>query len=174
MNNERRMGNTAHAAQVVITRTNKNGSLSVLLIKRADTGVWTLPGGRPEKGESLEAAAIREAKEETGYSVQLNHKVGTYRLPHLTRLGEAVVFSASVVSGKPTPNAESSDVRWFNVQKLPYTLLPFQKQKIFDARNGLRDASVDLPTTKRDLFLHYLPTPWIIRRLRKFGARSTS
>jgi acetyl-CoA carboxylase carboxyl transferase subunit beta len=46
----------------------------VLLVRRARpprAGAWTLPGGRPELGESLEQAVVREVAEETGLRVQV-------------------------------------------------------------------------------------------------------
>lgn len=46
-----------------------NESGEVLLIKRSDTNLWSLPGGWLEPNESPEEAAIRETKEETGLDV---------------------------------------------------------------------------------------------------------
>ena len=43
----------------------------VLLIKRRDFGVWLLPGGGIDAGESAAEAAVREAQEETGLEVEL-------------------------------------------------------------------------------------------------------
>lgn len=45
------------------------------------TPVYNQPAGHVEKGESLQAAAIREAREETGWEVVLDHVVGLYVLP---------------------------------------------------------------------------------------------
>ena len=47
-------------------------------------GVWEFPGGKCEPGESSEAAAVRECREETGMDVVPRHlrQVITYRYPH--------------------------------------------------------------------------------------------
>ncbi|WP_227793550.1 NUDIX hydrolase [Paenibacillus guangzhouensis] len=51
--------------------TNETKS-KILMVKNDDNGKWTLPGGLVEEGESLESAAIREAKEETGLDIQVH------------------------------------------------------------------------------------------------------
>ncbi len=53
----------------------------ILLVQRADTGDWTLPGGVVEAGESLPAAAQREIEEETGLKVLAVRLVGVYYAP---------------------------------------------------------------------------------------------
>lgn len=54
----------------------------VVLIKRRNPPEgWALPGGFVDYGESLEAAAIREAKEETGLDVELIRQFHTYSEP---------------------------------------------------------------------------------------------
>ncbi|MBE5793412.1 MAG: NUDIX domain-containing protein [Clostridiales bacterium] len=50
----------------------------VLLQKRGDSGLWGFPGGAIELGESPEAAAIREVREETGLEVETGSLIGVY------------------------------------------------------------------------------------------------
>jgi 8-oxo-dGTP diphosphatase len=61
-------------------------------------GLWNLPAGHIDTGESLEMAAMREAKEETGYDVRLIEEIALY---HETA-PQAVkhVFSADIIGGE--------------------------------------------------------------------------
>ena len=60
-------------AGVLVAREGK-----VLLVQEKQTkvyGQWNLPGGHVDQGETIEQAAIREAKEETGFDVALDAKL---------------------------------------------------------------------------------------------------
>jgi ADP-ribose pyrophosphatase YjhB (NUDIX family) len=79
---------------------------------------WNLPGGHVEFGETLAAAAEREAKEETGVGVFLTDLLGVY-----TRLGEEAVsvrfvFGAHGVTGEPEAGDEISEVRWMTTDEV--------------------------------------------------------
>ncbi|HTP01973.1 MAG TPA: NUDIX domain-containing protein [Anaerolineales bacterium] len=50
----------------------------VLLTRRADNGLWCLPGGKMEPGESIEECCRREVLEETGLDVELTRLVAVY------------------------------------------------------------------------------------------------
>lgn len=52
----------------IIFRCSRKGKIEVALVARENKQVWCLPKGLVEKGESLEVAALREAREETGLS----------------------------------------------------------------------------------------------------------
>jgi ADP-ribose pyrophosphatase YjhB (NUDIX family) len=67
----------------------QNENREVLWVQRPDDGRWNLPGGGVEPGESPWGAAVREAKEETGLDVALEHLVGVYTKPEK----EEVVFA---------------------------------------------------------------------------------
>lgn len=56
-----------HKGKYLMVRENPSGSV-----------VWNLPAGHVDKDEGLEAAAVRETKEETGYDVRLIEQVGLY------------------------------------------------------------------------------------------------
>ncbi|WP_153072168.1 NUDIX domain-containing protein, partial [Escherichia coli] len=50
----------------------------VLLMKRADNGLWGIPSGHVEPAETVEQAIIREIREETGLEVQVKRLIGVY------------------------------------------------------------------------------------------------
>lgn len=65
----------ATSAGGVVHRSGENG-LDVLLLETPG-GVWGLPKGTPDDGESIEQTALREVREETGLEVALEDKIGT-------------------------------------------------------------------------------------------------
>ena len=101
----------------------------LLLVRRCDSGVWELPGGRVDIGETAEQAAVREAREEAGLRVQVTGLVGIFTDPgHVIRspAGEvrqqfAVVFHARAVGGDPHPDmSETSEAVWVAAADLPH------------------------------------------------------
>jgi len=55
----------------------RDGCIEVVLCGRTEEGIWGLPKGGPNPGESLEEAAVREVSEETGLQVVVQGKIGT-------------------------------------------------------------------------------------------------
>ncbi len=66
---------TAVSAGGVVYRNGEDG-IEIVICGRLGDGVWGLPKGTPEDGESLEETAVREVSEETGLEVQIAEKVG--------------------------------------------------------------------------------------------------
>jgi ADP-ribose pyrophosphatase YjhB (NUDIX family) len=107
----------------------------ILLVKHAQTGLWATIGGYMEIDESPREAARREAEEEAGVVVQLGAILDVLAGPDFRMTypnGDetacvSVVFEATVVGGKPTPDGdETSDVQWFASAELATTALgPF-------------------------------------------------
>ena len=95
-------------------------------------GRWTFPGGFVDLGESVEQAAVREAREELEIDIELGPLVGVY-----SREGERivlVVFEARAL-GTPRETAEASEVRAFAPADLPWDELAF-----WSTEQALRDA----------------------------------
>jgi 8-oxo-dGTP diphosphatase len=94
----------------------KDGAGRLLLIKRGHEpgkGLWSIPGGRIEPGESDEAALVREVREETGLVVTPGPLIGSVRRP----AAQGSVFDirdyAAEVSGGALVNGDDADdARW--------------------------------------------------------------
>ena len=90
----------------------------VLLVRRArspSNGLYSLPGGRVEFGESLHAALKREIDEETGLAIDIVGLAGwREELPSANRHGHYLImpFAARWVAGEPVLNDELDDFRW--------------------------------------------------------------
>ena len=75
-------------------------------------GLWNLPAGKVDEGETVEEAAVREAKEEVGYKVRLIKKIYVDHKP-------IHVFSAEIVGGKfEFPKDEILDAKWFTFEEI--------------------------------------------------------
>lgn len=80
----------------------------IVLIKRGKEpykGLWALPGGGIEPGETDEEAALREAKEETGLTIKLTGQIGAY--PHPLYKSTTFVYRAVPISGSLTPASDA-------------------------------------------------------------------
>lgn len=89
----------------------------VLLVRRANEpsrGLWSIPGGRVEEGESARDCARREVREETGLDVEVGDLVAT------VDLGPYVVddFRARVVGGTLVAGDDASDVAFADAETL--------------------------------------------------------
>ena len=92
----------------------------VLIERKNPPHGWALPGGFVDYGESLESAAVREAKEETGLDVDLTEQFYTYSDPHRDPRHHSVstVFIATS-SGVPQGGDDAKTARAFAEQELP-------------------------------------------------------
>ena len=87
----------------------------IVLIRHASDpfeGQWALPGGFVEIGETVEAAATREAAEETGLAVELARLVGVYSDPERDPRGHnvSVAFPARVIGGDLLAATDAAEV----------------------------------------------------------------
>jgi 8-oxo-dGTP diphosphatase len=107
----------------------------VVLVRRKNPPPgWALPGGFVDEGETLEAAAVREAKEETGLDVTLSDLLYVYSDPRRDprRHTLAAVFLGRA-DGDPVGADDADEARAFAWSALPAPLA-------FDHAEILRDA----------------------------------
>ena len=106
----------------------------IVLIKRKNPPEgWALPGGFVDYGESLEAAAAREAKEETGLEVELVRQFHTYSDPKRDPRHHTIttVFIAKA-NGKAVAGDDAQEIGIFRKDNLP-------EQIVFDHRDIINE-----------------------------------
>lgn len=91
-----------------------NEKKELLLIKGPRRG-WEMPGGQVEVGESIQAAAVRETKEESGIEVEIVRFCGIYQ--NLTSSICNTLFLAKPIGGIPTTSSESLEVGFFPLEE---------------------------------------------------------
>lgn len=98
----------------------------ILLLKRAiepGYGKWVFPGGYVDRGEVVERAALREAREECGLEVRLDGLIGIYS--YHRRLPIVIVYSAQVTGGSLQLDDESLEAGEFSPGEIPWRDLAF-------------------------------------------------
>lgn len=116
----------------------------ILIERRSDCGLWGLPGGRIEPGESIVDASLREVKEETGLAIRVVGLQGVYaeardRIVCYPDNGDQrqlidIAVTARVIGGRLRKSDESLELRWVRKDEVPWAFL------CPAARTPLRDA----------------------------------
>lgn len=98
----------------------------LLLCRRAiepRIGLWTLPAGFMEQGETLSEAARRETWEEANAEVELDKLHSIFTLPHIAHV--QVLFRARLLEPRFSPGHESLETRLFAEEGIPWEELAF-------------------------------------------------
>ncbi len=123
--------NPVPTVDIIIELDREDGKRGIILIQRKNPPYgWALPGGFVDYGESLEEAAIREAKEETSLDILLKRQFHTYSDP--TRDPRQHTISTVYVAkaqGKPKAQDDAQDIGIFTAEEINFPLA-FDHQKI--------------------------------------------
>lgn len=99
----------------------------VLLVRRGQSpsqGLWAIPGGSVELGESLQEATEREIFEESGLTIKANEPVFTFDYVERDDTGRIryhyviVDLMAEYIGGEPRPGDDVTEVRWVSSQEM--------------------------------------------------------
>lgn len=118
----------------------------VLLTRRTDNGLWCLPGGAMDPGESATEACVREVLEETGLVVEVKRLVAVYSTPdRVTRYADgnthqfvSLLFEVTRIAGDLGLSDETTEVGFFSPEETAEIgLMENHAERVADARRGL-------------------------------------
>ena len=121
----------------------RDGDVMVAMCGRLKTGLWALPKGTPDRGETLEETALREVQEETGLSVEIATSLGHIEY-WFTRDGERIHKRVYFYLMRPCGGSfedhdpEFDVVRWASAMEALYTLTyPSEREVLQRAMSAL-------------------------------------
>ena len=103
----------------------------VLLVKRRDCPIWNLPGGRVNPRETPDDAILREIKEETRFEAGIQDLSGIYFKPKANEI--VFCYLCQIKKGVFSPTPEASEIKFFNINRLPKRLPDTHRERIKDA-----------------------------------------
>ncbi|MGW7516255.1 NUDIX domain-containing protein [Streptomyces sp. NPDC054796] len=124
----------------------------LLMLRRVDNDLWTIPTGGVKKGETVGQAGVRECREETGLDVEVVGLVGVFSTPdhvivymhgdHVDEVRQPIniCLRARLLGGEVRPQLdEAAEVRWIDPAELDaYPVHPALLERI---RHGLTSAT---------------------------------
>ena len=132
---------TANSLRPAAAAAITDGHGRLLVLRRRDSGTWTMPGGTLDMGESLAECVVREVREESGLVVQLTGIVGTYSDPQVrvaysdgeVRQEFTVVYATRTVGGELRLDEESTEYRWVDLDQVgDLPLADSQRRRLAD------------------------------------------
>jgi len=123
--------NPVPTVDIIIEIERDDGSQGIVLIKRKNPPYgWALPGGFVDYGESLERAAIREAKEETSLDIELEAQFHTYSDPDRDPRQHTIsTVYIAVAKGTPQAQDDAQEIGIFTEEEISFPLV-FDHEKI--------------------------------------------
>lgn len=103
----------------------------ILMCRRAIEpryGLWTLPGGFMENGETTTEAAIRETAEEANARIAIGDLYSMYSLPYINHVN--ILFRARLLDVDFAPGPESLEVKLFTEAEIPWNEIAFRPVKL--------------------------------------------
>lgn len=88
------------------------------MVRRANdpgSGLWSIPGGRVEPGESDALAVARELREETGLAASIGRLVGIVTRPAASGLYEIHDYECQVIGGDLTAGDDAAEAAWIDL-----------------------------------------------------------
>ena len=125
----------------LVLRRDRSG-YSGLLIGRSTPRIWSLPKGHVEANETIEAAALREVKEETGIEATIIVKLSDIRYWfYANKMKHSKIvhfYLMRYVGGSPTPQeGEVDETMWAKLDELPEMLTHVNERRLIEIAQQL-------------------------------------
>jgi ADP-ribose pyrophosphatase YjhB (NUDIX family) len=108
----------------------------VWLVRQTYMPGWFMPGGGVKRGETLEQATCREAKEETGAELGEMKLLGAYSNFNEWKTDHNIVFICHEFKFTGKPDGEIAELRAFALNELPDDLWPGHKRRLEEYQTG--------------------------------------